>query len=206
MSTVVNTLNVFDALVKRSREQMESVVYDRDKFLLVEENICIDDFKDILLADSILLNSDVIYDNRSGSTSSNIDVGPADDDDDGGLSNSNLISCRDRLRTTAWKRCLNVDTCSSEEGSDVYLSLTKVCMSSRFSLITSLSIIHDSALFVSFLLGIISRRLRYMKLRSRMTLSVPSKGMMFSGIKLKMKVLSFEYLQLCQINTDMYKG
>lgn len=152
MSTVVDTLNVFDALVKRSREQMESVVYDRDKFLLVEENICIDDFKAILLADSILLNSDVIYDNRSGSTSSNIDVGPADDDDDdgGGFSNSNLISCRDRLRATAWKRCLNVDTCSSEERSDVYLSLTKVCMSSRFSLIISLSIIHDSALFVSY--------------------------------------------------------
>lgn len=145
-------LSVFDALVKRSRQQtcnsenIESVVYTKDKVILVENNICIDDFKAVLLADSILRSSDVSYDDRSGSTSSNIDVGPADDDDcDNGFSNSTSIKCMDRLRATAWKRCLNVDTCSSEEGSDAYLSLTKVCLT-RLSLIRSLSMLHDSAL------------------------------------------------------------
>lgn len=132
-TTIMNTvdsediLSAFDALVKRSRKQtcnsknIESVVYAGDKVILVEDDICIDDFKAVVLADSILLSSDVSYDNRSGSTSSNIDVGPAADDDDG-FSNR----YRDRLRATAWKRCLNVDACSSKEGSDAYLSLTKV--------------------------------------------------------------------------------
>ena len=134
-TTIMNTvdsediLSAFDALVKRSRKQtcnsenIESVVYAGDKVILVEDEICIDDFKAVVLADSILLSSDVSYDNRSGSTSSNIDVGPADDDDDDdGFSNR----YRDRLRATAWKRCLNVEICSSKEGSDAYLSLTKV--------------------------------------------------------------------------------
>ena len=180
-------LSAFDALVKRSRQQtcnsknIESVVYAGDKVILVEDDICIDDFKAMLLADSTLLSSDISYDNRSGSTSSNIDVGPADDDDDDDDGFSNR--CRDRLRATAWKRCLNVDTCSSKEGSDAYLSLTKVFL--RGSLY--------SEVFPCFtIIVIVSRRPRHTMPRSRMTLSAPSKGMISSGIKLRTKGLSFE--------------
>ena len=155
-----DVLSVFDALVKRSRQQtyssenIESVVHSKDNVIFVENNIYIDDFMAVLLADSILLSSDVSYDNRSGSTSSNIDVGPADDDDcDNGFSNSNSIKYRDRLRATAWKKCLNVDTCSSEEGSDTYLSLSRVCLT-RLSLIRSLSMLDDSTLLFSYVLAL----------------------------------------------------
>jgi len=155
-----DVLSVFDALVKRSRQQtynsenIESVVHSKDNVIFVENNICIDDFMAVLLADSILLSSDVSYDNRSGSTSSNIDVGPADDDDcDNSFSNSNSIKYRDRLRATAWKKCLNVDTCSSEEGSNTYLSLSRVCLT-RLSLIRSLSMLDDSTLLFSYVLAL----------------------------------------------------
>jgi len=129
-----DVLSDFDRLViglrrdTQTDNSIESVVYGGD-------TIFIDDFKANVLTDSIRLSSDGSnYDNCS-STSSNIDFGPTDNDDDDGISNSNCINYRDRLRATAWKRYLNVgNTCLSEEGSNAYLSLTKVCF--QYSLIS----------------------------------------------------------------------